>query len=167
MDKVREFILVPGSQVAIRIQIAEGGLERGVILAVRMSGIFNNGAGPAHCHSTETGDDEEYLAFVAGIRIRTEGKHERAGGHEVWEFRDFPREFGRRLDLWIAGFLGAKGRLRGFGIGFELFDATQRFPVDGDKIVIFGNSGFADTWRTFGTIVGLNGGSWGLFGWHR
>ena len=34
LDKVREFILIPCSQVAIRIQITESGLERGVILMV-------------------------------------------------------------------------------------------------------------------------------------
>ena len=86
MDKVREFILIPGSQVVIRIQIAGGGLERGIIMTIRMSRVFGNSTGPAHGHSTEARDDIEYFAFMTGICIRTEGKHKRAGGHKVWEF---------------------------------------------------------------------------------
>ena len=86
MYKVPESILIPGSQVVIRIQITEGGLERRVILMVRMSGVFGNDTSLTNSHSTKTGYNEEYFAFVAGIRIRAEGEHERAGGHEVREF---------------------------------------------------------------------------------
>ena len=80
---MREFILIPSSQVAIRIQIAEGGLEHEIIMTIRMNKVFSDSTSPAHGHSMEARDDIEYFAFTTGICIRTEGKHERAGGHEV------------------------------------------------------------------------------------
>ena len=155
MHKIRELVFIPCSQIAIRIQVADGGLERGVILTIRMSRVFGDGMGPAHGYSTEAGDDVEHFAFVTGIRIRTKSKHEGTGGHKVGEFRDFSRKFGRRFDSGIAGlFLGTKGGVRGVGIGFEFLDAAQCFPVGGDEIVVFGDGGFADTGRWFRVIIG-------------
>ena len=69
MDEMREFVFIPGFQIAIRIQIAERGLELGVILTVRMSVVFDDGTSSTHGHSAKKGNNEEYLAFVAGIRI--------------------------------------------------------------------------------------------------
>src|SRR5277367_4455425 len=135
-----------------------------------MIGIFGNSAGPAHGHSTETRNDKEHFAFVSGIRIRTEGKHERASGHEVREFGDFSREFRRRLDLGITEFVGAGRRVRGSDLlslsGFKLLDSTQCFSVGGDEVIVLFESRLVDARGKLRTIVRLSGGSWVPFGRH-
>src|SRR5277367_5798260 len=136
-----------------------------------MIGVFGTGTGPAHGHSTETRNDKEDFAFVSGIRIWTEGKHERASGHEVREFRDFSREFRRRLDLGIAEmFLEAGRRVRGsdlFGLGgFKLLDTTQCFSVGSDEIIVLFESKLVDARGCISTIIRRGDRSWVPFGRH-
>ena len=112
---MRELILIPGAQVTIQIQVAEGGAESGVIVTVRMSRVFRDGTGPAHGHSTKARDDVEDLALITDVRVWAESEHKGAGGDEVRELRDLAGELGRRLNLGIAelfmGAVGDRGRL--------------------------------------------------------
>ena len=119
-----------------------------------MIGVLSDVTSPIHCCSAEARDDVENFAFVGEIRSQTEGKHEGAGCHEVWEFRDTSREFRGRLDSRLTElFLGTEGCLRGVGIDFEFIDTTEGFPKSGSEIVVLGKGRFADTGGRFRIII--------------
>ena len=51
-----------------------------------MNRVLSDVMSPTHCCSMKVRDDIENFAFIAGIHVRTESKHEGTGGHEVWKF---------------------------------------------------------------------------------
>ena len=84
--KASKFVFISCSQIAIRIQIADGAFERRIVMTVRMFGVLGDVAGPAHCRSTETGNDKEHFAFIGGVSLLTQAENEGASGHEIWKF---------------------------------------------------------------------------------